>query len=109
MKIRAALFSALLIGCLAGTAQATTTATKNEWSEVVSYDDLDLSNEAHAAILLQRVKDAAHRVCIRSGALLALDFPEPMQRCTNDATSRAIADLSARSITVSGGIGQKRQ
>jgi UrcA family protein len=109
MKIRALLFSALLIGCLGGTAQATTPAPKDEWSEAVSYGDLDMSNEAHAAILLQRVKDAARRVCIRSGALLALDFPEPMQRCTNDATSRAIADLDARSITIAGGLGQKRQ
>ena len=103
MKTRALLFSALLIGCLACTAQATTTVGKNEWSEVVSYDDLDLANEAHATILLQRVKDAARRVCIRSGALLALDFPEPMQRCTSDATARAIADLNARSISISDG------
>jgi UrcA family protein len=102
MTTRALVFTTLLIGCLAGTAQATTTAAGNAPQEVVSYADLDIANEADAAILLQRVKAAAHRVCIRSGALLTLDFPDPVQRCVNEATGRAIADVNARSVTVAG-------
>lgn len=100
MKTRALMFTALLVGCLAGTAQATTTAAKNVPYEVVSYADLNIANETDAAILLERVKAAAHRVCIRSGALLALDFHNPVQRCADDATARATADLAARSFTV---------
>ena len=99
MKTPALALTALLVGCLASTAQATTTA-KNLPSEVVSYADLNIANEADAAILLQRVKAAARRVCIRSGALVALDSYDPLQRCTNDATARAMADVNARSITV---------
>jgi UrcA family protein len=100
MKTRALLFCATLATCLAGTSQATTTAVTKEWSEVVSYADLDLANQAHAAVLLERVKAAARRVCIRSGALLALDFNEPMQRCVNDATTRALEDVNAKKDTV---------
>ena len=94
MKTRGLLVCAMLAACLAGTSHATTTATQNEWSEVVSYADLDITKQADAAILLQRVKDAARRVCIRSGALLALDYFEPMQRCVSDATTRALADVN---------------
>jgi UrcA family protein len=100
MKTRALVFCALLAGCLAGTSQATTTAAAKQWSEVVSYDDLDIANEGDHAVLVERVKAAARRVCIRSGALLALDFYDPMQRCVSDATTRAIADVKARSVTV---------
>ena len=100
MKTQALVFTALLVGCLAGTAQATTTAAKNAPSEVVSFADLNIANEADAAILLQRVQAAARRVCIRSGALLSLDFRNALQRCADDATARAIADVNARSETV---------
>ena len=100
MKTRALVSTALLVCCLAGTAQSTTTAARNAPSEVVSYADLDIANEADAAVLLQRVQAAARRVCMRSGALLALDFHNPLQRCTNDTTARAIADVNARSTTV---------
>ena len=101
MKTRALVFTALLVGCLAGTAQATTTAAaRNAPYEVVSYADLDIANEADATILLERVKAAARRVCIRSGALLGLDFHNPVQRCADDATARAMTDVNARSVTV---------
>jgi UrcA family protein len=101
MKTRGLVFTALLVGCLAGAAQATTTtAGRNAPFEVVSYADLNIANQADAAILLQRVEAAARRVCIRSGALLALDFHNPLQRCANDATARAMADVNARSVTV---------
>ena len=100
MKTRVLVFCALLAG-LAGTAQATTTVNTKKWSEVVSYADLDIAKDADAAILLQRVKDAARRVCIRSGALLALDFFEPMQRCVSDATTRALADVNGKDSVAS--------
>lgn len=100
MKTRALVLTALLVGCLAGTAHATTTAAKNAPYEVVSYADLNIANEADSTILLQRVKAAARRVCIRSGALLALDFHNPVQRCADDATARAMTDVNARSVTV---------
>jgi UrcA family protein len=98
MKTQALVFTALLVGCLAGTAQATTTAAKNVPYEVVSYADLNLGNDADAEILLQRVKAAARRVCTRSGAATSLDFYNPVQRCANAATARAMADVNARPI-----------
>ena len=41
MKTLALVFSTLLFGCLAGTAQATTTAAKDLPYEVVSYADVN--------------------------------------------------------------------
>ena len=100
MKTQALVFTALLVGCLAGTAQATTTTVpKNVPYEVVSYADLNLANDADTEILLQRVKAAARRVCVRSGAAISLDFYNPVQRCANAATARAMADVEARSTT----------
>ena len=88
-----------LLGCLAGTAQATATAAKDVRQEVVSYADLNLANEADAAILLQRVKAAARRVCTRNTAQSPLDFYNPLQRCADAATSRAMAEVNARAMT----------
>jgi UrcA family protein len=100
MKTLALVFSTLLFGCLAGTAQATTTAAKDQPYEVVSYADLNLANEADAAILLQRIKAAAVRVCSRDVGLSPLDFYNPVGRCANAATTRAMADVNARSMVV---------
>jgi UrcA family protein len=99
MKTRVLMITALLVGCLAGTAQATTSAAKTVPSEVVSYADLDIAKHADAEILLQRVKDAARRVCTRSGVLVWLDSHNPLQQCMSAATARAMADVHSRSMT----------
>lgn len=99
MKTQALVLTALLVGCLTSTAQATTTAAKNVPYEVVSYADLNLANGADAETLLKRVKAAARRVCVRSGAAISLDFYNPVTRCANAATARAMADIDARSST----------
>lgn len=99
MKTRVLMITALLVGCLAGTAQATT--VKNAPSEVVSYADLNIANHADAEILLKRVKAAALRVCVRTGALVWLDAHNPVQQCAKAATARAMADVNSRSTTES--------
>jgi len=98
MKTRTLVLAALLIGCLAGTAGATTVA-KNMPYEVVSYSDLNIANEADVAILHERVEAAARRVCVRSGIMLRLDFYNPLQQCAHDATARAMEDVKSRSTT----------
>jgi UrcA family protein len=95
MKTRTLVLAALLVGCLAGAAQATTVA-KNVPYEVVSYADLNLANEADAAILHERVESAARRVCVRSGIMLRLDFYNPMQQCVHFVTDRAMDDVKSR-------------
>ena len=99
MKTLTLTLTALLVGCLAGTAQATT-AAKDAPYEVVSYADLNLANEADAATLLDRIKAAARRVCSRDVDLLPLDFHNPVQRCAKAATARAVAEINARSTAV---------
>lgn len=100
MKNLALTFTPLLFGCLAATAQATTTVASDVPYEVVNYADLNIANRSDAAILLQRVKAAARRVCGRHVELLPLDFQHPVQRCTKAATTRAMADVYGRSTVV---------
>jgi UrcA family protein len=99
MKTRTLVFTAMLVGCLTSTAQATTTAAKDVPYEVVSYADLNIANTADAAILLDRVKAAAFRVCKRGGTLVWLDLHNPLQQCAKAATARAMADVNSRSMT----------
>jgi UrcA family protein len=96
MKTRTLVLAALLAGSLAGTAQATT-AAKNVPFEVVSYADLNIANEADFAILHARVDAAAHRVCIRSGVMLRLDFYNPLRQCFHDVAERAMQEVKSRS------------
>ena len=98
MKTRILMTTALLVGLLAGAAQATTVAKQLRY-EVVSYADLNIAEQGDAAILLQRIKAAARRVCIRSGSLVSLDMHNPLQQCTAAATARAMADVNSRSVT----------
>ena len=100
MKTLALVFTPLLFGCLAGTAQATTAVAKDLPYEVVSYADLNLANESDAAILLQRIKAAAGRVCSRDLDPSPLAFYYPVRRCAIAATARAMADVNARSAVV---------
>jgi UrcA family protein len=92
MKTGALVFTTLLFGCLAGTAQASTAAAKDMQQEVVSYADLNLANEADAATLLQRIQSAARRVCSAgNAALIPMEIRTQLQRCADDATARAVA------------------
>jgi UrcA family protein len=100
MKTLALVFAPLLFGALAATAHATTTVADDVAYEVVSYADLNLENEVDAAILLQRVKAAAQRVCTADVELLPLNFGQAVRRCANDATTRAMADVSDRTTVV---------
>ena len=97
-----ALVTTLLIGCLAASAHATTTATTAQVrQEVVSYDDLNLQTESGAKTLVRRIKFAARRVCgVNDGGLMAIEFRAERHRCAEQATARAVADVDARSIVV---------
>ena len=96
MKTRTLVLAAMLVGCLAGTAQATVVA-KNVPYEAVSYADLNIANEADAAILHERVEAAARRVCVRSGVMLRLDFYNPLRQCFHDVAERAMEEVKSRS------------
>jgi UrcA family protein len=97
-----ALVTTLLIGSLAVTANATTTATNaNVRQSVVSYADLDLQTEAGSKTLLTRIKFAARRVCgLYDAGLIAIEFRAQLHRCAEQATARAVADVDARTVVV---------
>ena len=96
-----ALVTTLLIGCLAASAHASTTATTETRQAVVSFADLDLNTQAGAKMLLTRIKFAARRVCgVYDAGLIAMEFRSQLHRCAEQATARAVADVDARAIVV---------
>lgn len=97
-----ALVTTLLIGCLAASAHATTTAnTAKVRQQVVSFADLNLETEAGAKTLVRRIKFAARRVCgVGELGLIAIEFRAQLHRCAEQATARAIADVDARTVVI---------
>ena len=90
--------AALPAGCLTFTAQAT--AVRDVPHQVVSYADLDLDKPADAAILLVRIESAARNVCgLRRAGLMPLAIAQRLEVCVEEATARAIADVSAPRLT----------
>ena len=98
-----ALVTTLLIGLVAANANATTKTAANEITRqtVVSFADLDLDTQTGAKTLLNRIKFAARRVCgVYDGGLIAIEFRAQRQRCAEQATARAVADVDARTVVV---------
>ena len=101
MKTMALVFATLLTGCLAATANATTTVQDDVRQEIVSYADLNLENSADAEILIGRIKSAARKVCgLRDAGPMPIDFRSRQENCAAKAFARAVADVNARSIVV---------
>ena len=101
MKTGTLIMTTLLVGCMAATAQATTVATKVVRQKVVSYADLDLKKEAGAQTLLRRIKFAARRVCETDEVgMISLEIVRRQQKCADDATARAVADVDSRTISL---------
>ena len=96
----ALVLATLITGLLAGTANATAPVAGVR-QQVVSFSDLNLENSADAEILLGRIKSAARMVCgLRNSGPMPIDFRSRLQNCANDAVSRAVADVDARTIIV---------
>lgn len=100
MKKTVALASVVLLaGAVTGMAHATT-AVRGMEQQVVRYSDLNLENEADAAILFGRIKSAARKVCGLGGVSpLPLAMQYHLQMCAEDATARAVADVNAPLLT----------
>jgi UrcA family protein len=101
-KMIAIAMTALLAGSLTGMAHAT--AARSVQQQVVSYADLNLDNEADAAVLFGRIKNAARKVCGQSRGLIPMELQYHMQTCVDDATARAVADVNAPLLTRKGEI-----
>ncbi len=103
MKTSAIAIAAVLAVTLAGAAQATTTGRKMvAYSQVVSYGDLNLANEADARILHGRIVSAAKKVCGLRAALIPIEIKNVLNACVEDATARAVADVNAPTLTRQG-------
>lgn len=97
MKTLSIVLATVLTSSLAGAAHATTPADGIRRQEV-RFADLDLSREAGAETLYQRIRAAARDVCWTPGVLGLLMVTET-RHCIEQATARAIADVNAPSLT----------
>jgi UrcA family protein len=96
MKTPSIVFATMLTSALIGTAHAARPGDEAR-QRVVSFADLDLSQNADAKRLYRRINAAAREVCWTSG-VLAVTHGARMQQCVKEATERAIADVNAPAI-----------
>lgn len=68
-------------------------------TQLVRYDDLDVTREAGAAVLYERIKTAARSVCKRGFNHPALDSLVPAHLCVKGAMTRAIAKVNSPALT----------
>jgi UrcA family protein len=78
-------------------ARADTTSVPR--SETVQFADIDTTNVHGAAVLYQRIKNAAESVCrdLEPGRSLAL--MRPYANCVHVALSNAVADINRPAVT----------
>jgi UrcA family protein len=88
---------ALLAGSLSGMAHAT--AVRGVQQQVVSYADLNLENDADAAILFSRIESAARKVCGVHIGPVPLELQFNLRMCAEEATARAVNDVNAPLLT----------
>jgi UrcA family protein len=84
---------------IAGAASAQSDAT----SIHVSYADLNLRSDQGARSMLERIDDAAMRVCGGQPDIRQLAERDLFQKCKNQAVDRAVRDLDAPLVTAAAG------
>src|SRR5688572_17403479 len=90
------LLLATTLAAFTGIAAAEPAEVKIQQREV-SYDDLDLDDQADARKLYRRIARAARNVCGTSDLMLSTAVNA--ETCTGDAIARAIADVNAPLLT----------
>lgn len=96
LRIAAIAFGAMVLA-LGGRAHAQ--ALEQEPTAItVSYSDLDLTRQADAAVLYQRLKMAARRACDSRTDLRNLRLQALQQRCYEDSLQQAVAQVGHSSI-----------
>ncbi len=68
-------------------------------SEVVRFEDLDISNYSGARTLLSRIDSAAKTVCAPQAEAVNLGDNADYRDCMYDAVSRAVSDVDAPTLT----------
>ena len=93
MHVRRISAAVVLLAALAGV--TTTAAIAADAGKItVNYKDLDLSREADAKTMLQRIKDAAERICDLRGTADLLT-KSAREACVKDTVNDAVASLNS--------------
>jgi UrcA family protein len=79
-------------------ALSTVTRADDVRQEHVRYDDLNIHTDAGAAVLLQRIRDAAARVCELPGTR-DLDQLAAVKACTDHAIATAVDTIKRPALT----------
>jgi UrcA family protein len=91
------LASALAIGFAA--AAPASAATNDRLAQRVSYADLNLDNRAGAEVMISRIERAVGRVCGRRNGTIPLSFRVRIERCMEEETADALADLGHSGVS----------
>jgi UrcA family protein len=91
-----AIASALVLGFAVAPASA---ARFERTAERVSYADLNLENRAGAEAMIGRIQRAAENVCGDRRGAMPLAFRVRLDRCVEDETRDALADLGHSGVS----------
>lgn len=73
---------------------------RQNFSEAVSYSDIDLNDEAGARVMLRRIERAAKNVCgANDGGFITLQEQAAIRACAKDAAQKVVADLNRPVVT----------
>jgi UrcA family protein len=95
VSLRAALLTAVLSGMAATPAVAGERASNDSPQAVVRYGDLDISTDAGALALYNRIADAARRVCPDDQGVRDLNRVRESRACRDAAVTRAVDALGS--------------
>ncbi len=80
-------------------ALAQSAAAANLPSVVVHYEDINLSTDSGAKVLLRRLESAARWVCGDHGEHISLVDLEPLDRCYTQTLAQAVSAVGAERLT----------
>lgn len=97
--------AAIVMGVSLVGAGATAVLAGNAPGITINHKDLDLTQEADAKIMLQRIKDAARRICDVT-ATADLTTKTARQACVQETANDAVASLHSPLVTALNGADQ---
>ncbi len=87
--------SIALIAAVAVSPKIFADAVDSERTQVVKFDDVNLTNQAGAAVVYKRIRQAAERVCSQPGSTRRLSTSSIQESCVAHATSQAVNDVQS--------------
>jgi UrcA family protein len=102
-KLAVAVSALAIFGFAIGARAAETPSSSPSSSVKVSIADLDLGHEGGAKVALQRIRDAARRLCSEEPFTRAIDLTHPYVDCLKATVDHAVGVLDSPMVTALNG------